>query len=195
MTVQKFATKTSSPGDRGTILMKPNDPITADEFKLAFRNYPGGVAVITADAGDGPVGLTATSVTSVNLDPPLLMFSISDLSSSTPTIRRADTVVVHLLGADQLHLAKLCATSGIDRFEDTSLWTRLATGEPLFRSAHTWIRGSIVNTLEAGASTIVVVQAQEASVSVSSPADNTEEEALVYHNRAWHALGPHSKIE
>ena len=36
--------------------------ITADEFKAAFRNHPGGVAVITADAGNGPVGLTATSV-------------------------------------------------------------------------------------------------------------------------------------
>jgi hypothetical protein len=40
----------------------------ADEFKSAFRNHPAGVAVITADAGYGPVGLTATSVISVSAE-------------------------------------------------------------------------------------------------------------------------------
>src|ERR1700710_2080552 len=101
--------------------------LSAAEFKSAFRNHAAGVAVITADAGNGPVGLTATSVFSVSAEPPLLVFSISDLSSSAPTLRDAETVVVHLLGADQLHIATLCATSGVDRFVDTTLWDRLPT--------------------------------------------------------------------
>ena len=33
--------------------------LTADDFKAAFRNHPAGVSVVTADPGDGPVGLTA----------------------------------------------------------------------------------------------------------------------------------------
>ncbi len=112
------------------------ESVTPDEFKAAFRNHPAGVAVITADAGDGPVALTATSVFSVSVAPPLLVFSVSELSSSTPTIRRAETVVVHLLGAAQIDIAKLGATSGIDRFADTSIWERLPTGEPHFPAAH-----------------------------------------------------------
>src|ERR1700712_447872 len=102
--------------------------LSADEFKLAFRNHPAGVAVITADAGDGPGGLPATSVFSVSAEPPLLVFSISGSSSSAPTINKADTVVVHLLGADQLAVAKLFATSGVDRFADADSWSRLPTG-------------------------------------------------------------------
>ena len=98
-------------------------------FKDLFRGHPGGVAVITADAGDGPVALTATSVSSVSADPPLLTFSISALSSASTTLQRADTVVVHLLDADDLDLARLCATSGLDRFADRAAWSRLATGE------------------------------------------------------------------
>jgi flavin reductase (DIM6/NTAB) family NADH-FMN oxidoreductase RutF len=43
--------------------------LSPDEFKALFRGHPGGVAVITADAGDGPVALTATSVASVSADP------------------------------------------------------------------------------------------------------------------------------
>lgn len=166
--------------------------IAAEEFKAAFRNHPGGVAVITADAGDGPVGLTATSVISASVEPNILAFSVSELSSSTPTIRSADTVVVHLLSAEEVHIAKLCATSGIDRFADTSLWSRLDTGEPYFLTAQTWIRGRIVSSMAAGGSAIVAVEALEASPNLSG--GGWPGRPLVYHNRSWHALGDASQI-
>jgi len=164
--------------------------LSSEEFKAAFRNHAAGVAVITADAGDGPVGLTATSVFSVSAEPPLLVFSVSDLSSSAPTLREAENVVVHLLGADQLHIAKLCATSGIDRFADLSLWGRLPTGEPYFPTAQSWIRGRVEGRMPAGGSTVFAVHALEASVA----SDASLEPPLVYHNRRWHSLGDHSMI-
>jgi len=175
----------------------PFDGVTADQFKAAFRNHPAGVAVITADAGDGPVALTATSVFSVSAEPPLLVFSISELSSSTPTIRKAETVVVHLLGAAQIDIAKLGATSGIDRFADTSIWKRLPTGEPYFPAAHAWIRGKIISKMEAGGSTVVAVQALEthAPEADDPSADAATAQPLVYHNRTWHRLDENSKIQ
>ena len=48
------------------------------------------------------------------------------MSSATPTIRKAETVVVHLLASDQLELAKLASTSGADRFGDDVDWAGLA---------------------------------------------------------------------
>lgn len=166
--------------------------LSAADFKLAFRNHPAGVAVITADAGDGPVGLTATSVFSVSAEPALLVFSISDTSSSAPTIKRADTVIVHLLGSDQLEIARLFATSGVDRFADTSMWDRLITGEPYFPGAQTWIRGKVINRMEAGGSTVVAVHALQAKLPETADVATSP---LVYHNRAWHALGDHSRID
>jgi len=193
------ATQQNHPGDENEQELAPYDAggLNADDFKAAFRNHPAGVALITADAGDGPVALTATSVFSVSAEPALLVFSVSEFSSSTPTIRKADTVVVHLLGAEQLDLAKLGATSGIDRFADTSIWSRLITGEPFFPSAHTWIRGRIINKLEAGNSTVVVVHALQAKApqAGSHEADAAESHPLVYHNRTWHKLSAASKIE
>jgi flavin reductase (DIM6/NTAB) family NADH-FMN oxidoreductase RutF len=165
--------------------------LSADDFKLAFRNHAAGVAVVTADAGDGPVGLTATSVFSVSAEPPLLVFSISDRSSSAPTLQRAETVIVHLLGADQLDLAKLCATSGIDRFADRSIWDRLVTGEPYFPAAHAWIRGRVINRMEAGASLVIAVHALQAKL----PDEAGDAAPLVYHNRTWHSLGGHSRLD
>lgn len=171
--------------------------LSPDDFKAAFRNHAAGVAVVTADAGEGPVGMTATSVFSVSVTPPLLVFSVSDYSSATPTIVRSDSVVVHLLGADQVDLAKLCSTSGIDRFADTSRWARLKTGEPYFPAAHAWIRGTVVNTLVAGSSTLMVVNATHAKralLPVGADAAADDARPLVYHNRTWHELGLHSSM-
>jgi flavin reductase (DIM6/NTAB) family NADH-FMN oxidoreductase RutF len=160
------------------------------EFKLAFRQHAAGVAVVTADAGDGPVGLTATSVFSVSAEPPLMVVSISGGSSSAPTIGRAETVVVHLLGVRQLPLARLFATRGADRFADPSIWRRLPTGEPHLPDVPVWIRGRVVSRMAAGDSTVIAIHALESAHS-AGPATKP----LVYHDRTWHALGDASRVD
>lgn len=168
--------------------------LPADDFKALFRGHPAGVSVITADAGDGPVALTATSVASVSADPPLLIFSISTLSSAAATLARAETVVVHLLDADDIDLARLGATSGVDRFADESRWTRLTTGEPVYRGVRAWVRCAVINRMDAGTSTVIAAHALqshiERDVAPGEPGD-----ALVHHNRSWHRLSEDSRLE
>ena len=167
--------------------------LSADEFKTLFRGHPGGVAIITADGDNGPVALTATSVSSISTDPPLLVFSLSSLSSATPTIVEASTIVVHLLDAEDLGLARLASTRGADRFADPALWTRLVTGEPVYHGARAWVRCAVVNRMSAGDSTVVVAHALQSSIQRDvEPGEHGD--ALVYHNRTWHRLGEHSRI-
>lgn len=168
--------------------------LSADEFKALFRGHPGGVAVITAEGPDGPVSLTATSVSSVSAEPPLLIFSISALSSAAPAILAADTVVVHLLDSDDIDVAKLGATSGIDRFADHDAWTRLVTGEPVYNGVRAWVRCSIIERMNAGGSTVIAAHALQSSLN-RDVAPGEHGNALVYHNRTWHRLGDHSRVD
>jgi len=109
-------------------------------------------------------------------------------------MKTADTVVVHLLGEDQVDVAKTFSTSGIDRFADTSTWSRLETGEPYLPSAATWMRGKVVSQMEAGDSTIVAVEVLQ--VSLPNEGEGAEDpRPLVYHNRTWHTLSAASAIE
>lgn len=163
--------------------------ISPQELKDVFRNYPSGVALVTADDGSRPIAITVTSVISVSAEPPLLVFSASALSSSTPVLLGSKTVVVHILTDENADLAKLGATSGIDRFADTDAWERLPTGEPLFKGVDTWIRGEIVNHFEAGTSTLLVVHALEAKANPERTG-----QPLVYHDRTWHTIGEASRI-
>lgn len=166
--------------------------VSAEEFRHAFRHHPAGVAIITADAGDGPVAMTVSSLASVEIDPPTLVFSASSRSSGTPTIRRAETVVVHLLTSDEVELAKLGARSGIDRFGSDVLWGRLPTGEPYYPTATSWLRGRVVDRIDVHGSTLVVVEAIEAGSRPES--DDAPSRPLVYHNRNWFVLGERSML-
>lgn len=165
--------------------------ISPVELRQAFRNHPGGVAVITADDGTGPVGLTATSVVSVSAEPPLLSFSLSSASPTSRAIVNADSVVIHLLGAGQLAIAKLFSTKGADRFGDANSWARLPTGEPYLVNAPVWIRGRVVERLRMRAGASVVITCHVLQAHNSGGGDNA---GLVYHDGAWHQLGPHSKM-
>jgi flavin reductase (DIM6/NTAB) family NADH-FMN oxidoreductase RutF len=112
------------------------------------------------------------------------------MSSAAPTLLAAETLVVHMLTAENLDLAILGSTSGIDRFADTSIWDRLPTGEPYFTGAHAWLRGRVVDQMKIGNSTVVAVHALESSI----PSDAASAHPLVYHNRTWHRLSENSKI-
>ncbi|WP_046471090.1 flavin reductase family protein [Allosalinactinospora lopnorensis] len=159
------------------------DTVAAEDFKAVFRDHPAGVSIVTADDGTGPAGLTATSVTSVSAEPALLLFSLAADSSATPGITGSETVLVHLLGAEHLDLAKRFATGGIDRFADTDSWTRLASGEPVLLGVDSWLRGRVVDRMAAGSSIVVLVRV------VQVQAGRRPRSPLVYQDRTWYSLG------
>ncbi len=169
----------------------PTQPLLPEQFKAAFRSYPSGVAVLTGDAGEGPVALTISSLFSISAEPALLGYSLSDFSSTAAVLNRAEHVVIHLMGGAQLPIAKLCASPAADRFADESAWARLDTGEPYYRDVDVWLRAKVIQRHKAGAATVTIAQVLSASPSVL--ADRTGE-PLVYHGRAWHCLGRHSAL-
>lgn len=178
-------------GDFGMSATIAEPRIAAEDFRFAFRSHPAGVAIVTADTGDGPVAMTVSSVASVSSDPPTLMFSASTRSSSSPTIRRAESLVVHLLAADQVELAKLGARSGAERFGEGTRWGRLPTGEPFYPDAN-WFRGRVARRLDVEGATIVVVEVIDAKPRGESP--EREPAPLVYQNRQWHTLTQRSML-
>src|SRR3546814_14847557 len=108
--------------------------------------------------------MTVSAVASVSIHPPTLIFSASPMSSSTPTICRAETVVVHLLASDQIELAKLGARSGAERFGPDVEWGRLPTGEPYYPTANVWLRGRVVQRVDVNGSPLVVVEVERKTV-------------------------------
>ncbi|MFI5653796.1 flavin reductase family protein [Streptomyces anulatus] len=165
-----------------TITVPSYAPVYApDRFKQVFRRYPAGVVVVTADSGRGPVGFTATSLTSLSLDPPLVSYGIGVAASSWPHVEAAASTVVNLLGADQESLARTFATSGIDRFAAPTAWRRLPEGEPVLDGAAGWLRLETERIVPAGDHRIVIARVTESWLDEGRA-------PLLFHDGAYHSL-------
>ena len=147
--------------------------ITPQQYRAVFRRFAAGVAVVTADAGHGPIGFTATSLASISLDPPLVSFAVSNGGASWRTIAAAETVVINILDAGQEQIARHFATRGIERFASPTRWSRLPTGEPVLDDAPSHLVGLVEHRYPAGDHHLVVARVILATSGPLAP--------LVYH--------------
>jgi flavin reductase (DIM6/NTAB) family NADH-FMN oxidoreductase RutF len=160
----------------------------ADAYKAAFRGHPAGVAVITADTPAGPAGLTASSVASVAVDPPVLVFSLSTNSGSAGAILGAPVFVVHLMHTGGVELARRFAATGAPTPDESGVWDRLPSGDWYLPAAASVLRCRPLSTTPIGSSTVVVAEVLDIVLGTDLG------EPLVYHNREFHSLSDRSRL-
>ena len=94
-----------------------------------------GVTIVTARTPAGVlVGLTASSFNSVSLDPPLVLWSLSQNASSMAALSASSHYAINILAADQKELAERFASKRADRWKDV-LFTDGVCGAPLLNGA------------------------------------------------------------
>jgi flavin reductase (DIM6/NTAB) family NADH-FMN oxidoreductase RutF len=103
-------------------------------FRAAMRNIAASVVVITVADAAGPAGFTASSLTSVSLDPPLVSFCVDRGSGSARAVREAPVFAVNVLGEEQSAVADRFARPG-DRFAAPTRWECHRLGPPLLLDA------------------------------------------------------------
>ena len=89
-----------------------------------------GVTVVASDGPAGPCGLTANAVTSLSLDPPLVLVAVDKRSGAHAGISQNGCFSVNILSADQEALSRRFATSGPKEFGDLGVRT-IESGAPV----------------------------------------------------------------
>lgn len=117
--------------DRARVTPSLGLDVDTDSFKAAMRSLAGAVSVVTVGQGDERTGFTATSVSSLSVEPPTLLVSLNRNSSSWPALQSHGSFAVNILSADQYHIADRFAgrggAKGKARYEGAD-WQQLATG-------------------------------------------------------------------
>jgi flavin reductase (DIM6/NTAB) family NADH-FMN oxidoreductase RutF len=129
-----------------------------DLLRSVFRRHAAGVAVITARDEAGPVGFTATSLSSVSAEPPMLSFGVGTGASSWPAIAATDHIGVHILGEHQQDLAATFARSGADRFGPPTAWGEGPEGVPVLDDVLAWMVCRVAARVPAGDHRIVLAE-------------------------------------
>jgi flavin reductase (DIM6/NTAB) family NADH-FMN oxidoreductase RutF len=123
-------------------------------LRHAFGHLPTGVTALCGYDGDEPVGMAANSLTSVSLDPPLLLVCPAKSSTTWPRIRSAGGFCISVLAHHQHELSRRFSIRDAERFSGI-VWHRRDTG-PALDEAVAWIDCRIRDEHDAGDHTIVV---------------------------------------
>jgi flavin reductase (DIM6/NTAB) family NADH-FMN oxidoreductase RutF len=112
-----------------------NQDLDPDRLREVFGIFPSGVVAVAALVDGAPVGLAASSFTSVSLDPPLVSFSIANTSKTWPDLRRAAHLGVTILADHHSTVARQLAGAVGQRFDGLS---PTATAEGAVTSTTDW---------------------------------------------------------
>jgi flavin reductase (DIM6/NTAB) family NADH-FMN oxidoreductase RutF len=120
-------------------------PDPQDVFLEAFRRHAAGISIVTLRQADGsPTGFTATSVASLAADPPMVTFNMATTSSSWSAVEATDHLLIHILGAKNLSLAKKFADMKEARFLGITVLDG-PEGLPLLPGASAYVVGKIID--------------------------------------------------
>ena len=154
----------------------------SETLRAAFRRHASGVAVITTTDPEGnPVGFTATSMTSLGSNPPLLTFNVARGSSSWAAVSQAQHFAVHTLGAKNLELARRMAADRNLRFAQND-WGMMEPGVPVFEAATAVLIGKTREIHHVENNAIVVIEIIDGGV-------GELDDAMLYYQRGYFAPG------
>jgi flavin reductase (DIM6/NTAB) family NADH-FMN oxidoreductase RutF len=111
-------------------------PIDNQLFRAAMGRLVTGVTVLAARDPDGTlIGMTASAVTSLSLDPPMLLVCVGHAAAAHPALTRGDRFSVNVLGTEQQELSRRFATRDLQRFEGIAC--------DVTPSGLPWLRGAL----------------------------------------------------
>jgi flavin reductase len=159
---------------------------TAAEFRLACGQFATGVSVVTAERAPGKAhGMTANSVTSVSLDPLLLLVCVDHRAHLLPMMRAKQHFGVSVLKQEQQAISRYFAQTVEDEAVEARLgiryrWTE--SGIPLLDDALVHIACRVVEALVAGDHTIFIGQVETTEIFDGDP--------LVYFRGGYRKIQP-----
>lgn len=119
-------------------------------FRNALSCFATGVTVVAAyDAERGRIGLTVNSFSSVSLAPPMVLWSLRNLSQHLRAFESARHYSVNVLAAAQSEVAKRFASGDEDKFA-IGTWRESALGTPVLEDCAAWFECANTQTHSGG---------------------------------------------
>ena len=131
--------------------------VSPAELREAMGHFATGVTVITSVGPDGkPVGTTANAVTSLSLEPPLVLACFELNSVTLAAIRSHGAFAVNVLGHRQRHLSANFAKRGLSAVWEGVSHHRGPTGAPRLADVIAVIECTVEHALPGGDHEIVI---------------------------------------
>lgn len=162
------------------------DRLDRRDFRRALGQFATGVTVVTARTPDGrKVGVTVNSFSSVSLDPPLVLWSLSRQAPSFADFTHASYFAVNVLAASQHHLSRQFSTPLLDKFSGVD-FVEGPAGVPLLSGVNAHFICRNVRQYDGGDHVIFLAEVEDYKYSDGEP--------LVFHSGRYRLATRHPDI-
>lgn len=163
--------------------MYETDPELADGFRQAMRRVASTVSVITICVDGQPMGITATAMSSLAMDPPSLLVCIHRSAFMHGRMTDVSHFGVNILHHEQEHLAQMFADSRLRELRFASGWHLDQAGPPRLPDAQASILCRRIDHHVFGSHSIFIGVVEDAIV-------RDDVEPLVYLNGRYSTVRP-----
>jgi flavin reductase (DIM6/NTAB) family NADH-FMN oxidoreductase RutF len=149
-------------------------------FRDVIGHFTTGVTIVTARHDGVDYGVTVSAVSSLSLEPPMLLVCLNRVSRTQGAVDRQGAFAVNILGAGQADLARRFATNSDDKFD--GLRTGYGDlGHPLLEDALAHVECRVVERAVGGTHTVFLAEVVRA--------ERFEGEPLVYYRGQFGGFG------
>ncbi len=131
----------------------PTEHLDQTVFRDVIGRFASGVTVVTTRAGERDFGTTASAVSSLSMEPPMLLVCLNRTSETRQAVTEAAVFAVNILGERQADVAYAFAKKSPDKFKDMDI-VRGGGGVPLIPGALAHIECRVAETATGGTHTV-----------------------------------------
>jgi flavin reductase (DIM6/NTAB) family NADH-FMN oxidoreductase RutF len=154
--------------------------VSPEQFREALSAYATGVTVVTAIGPGGPSGATANAVSSLSLDPPMMLACLDRGSRTLTSVRAQGRFGVNALAAGQEELARRFSAKDPEpsKWEDVEWTEHLEL--PRLAGALLWVACELRDLIDGGDHLILTGNVLEA--------DSHDGQPLLFHRGDYRDL-------
>jgi flavin reductase (DIM6/NTAB) family NADH-FMN oxidoreductase RutF len=133
--------------------MNASSEVESEVFRRVMGHFVTGVTVVTALDGERPFGITVNALSSVSLDPALVMVALDRRRFLTPIVRAGGRYAINILSEEQQALSDCFAGAPVEPGRAAfcgAAWHRGSTGLPLIDGAIATLECTVIETFSAG---------------------------------------------
>ncbi|WP_347986262.1 flavin reductase family protein [Methylomonas sp. AM2-LC] len=145
--------------------------VNANDFKNALKLWASGVTVVTAQsAQQGPKGMTATSFSSVSMEPPQILVCLNQTTDTGALVLEEQSFAINILSAEQQAVSNEFAggSNQEQRFANVD-WETGLYGAPLLSAALVSIECKLVQQVVAGTHWVVIGEVENVICRTGEP--------------------------
>lgn len=123
-------------------------------YRAAIGHFASGVTVVTATGPAGHAGMTTNAVSSLSLDPVLLLVCFDNTSRTLPIVRDHGRFAVNVLAADGQEVSRVFASKMVPEEKFRAVTHTVDHGVPVLDDALAWFVCDVEDLIERGDHTI-----------------------------------------